>query len=72
MHTQVFWLLWVRTYIEVIKHFCLKVNKLQLELENTNILYKETVDSYNNEIELAKATEEKLLKEVKVYYLVVK
>ncbi|XP_066480771.1 synaptonemal complex protein 1 [Tiliqua scincoides] len=41
-----------------------KVNKLQSELENINILYKETVDSCNKEIELAKATEEKLLKEV--------
>ncbi|XP_063153448.1 synaptonemal complex protein 1 [Candoia aspera] len=41
-----------------------KVNKLQLELENINKLHKETIDNYKNEIEIARANEKRLLKEV--------
>ncbi|XP_060088971.1 synaptonemal complex protein 1 [Heteronotia binoei] len=41
-----------------------EVTKLQLELENISKLHKETVDNYRNEIEVAKAAEKKLLKEI--------
>ncbi|NWQ71239.1 SYCP1 protein, partial [Neopipo cinnamomea] len=41
-----------------------KVNKLQLELENTNKQHKETVDSYQKEIETKKVNENKLREEV--------
>ncbi|XP_016848847.2 synaptonemal complex protein 1 isoform X2 [Anolis carolinensis] len=47
-----------------------KVKKLQLELENINKLHKETIFSYKNEIEMARATEEKLLKELEAMKLV--
>ncbi|XP_033008928.1 synaptonemal complex protein 1-like [Lacerta agilis] len=40
-----------------------KVNKLQLELESMKKLHKETTDNYKNEIEKARAVEEKLFKE---------
>ncbi|KAH0618958.1 hypothetical protein JD844_018535 [Phrynosoma platyrhinos] len=39
-----------------------KVIKLQLELENTNKLHKEAIDSYKNETEIAKAAEAELRK----------
>nr|XP_016848488.1 PREDICTED: synaptonemal complex protein 1 [Anolis carolinensis] len=48
----------------------LPVKKLQLELENINKLHKETIFSYKNEIEMARATEEKLLKELEAMKLV--
>ncbi|XP_043389556.1 synaptonemal complex protein 1 isoform X4 [Chelonia mydas] len=38
-----------------------KVNKLQLELENVSRQHKETVDSYQKEIEAKNITEEKLI-----------
>ncbi|XP_027765601.1 synaptonemal complex protein 1 [Empidonax traillii] len=41
-----------------------KVNKLQLELENKNKQHKETVDSYQKEIETKKVNENKLHEEV--------
>ncbi|XP_039212840.1 synaptonemal complex protein 1 [Crotalus tigris] len=41
-----------------------KVNNFQLELENINRLHKETSDNYKNEIEMAKANEKRLLKEI--------
>ncbi|NXM03485.1 SYCP1 protein, partial [Tyrannus savana] len=41
-----------------------KVNKLQLELENMNKQHKETVDSYQKEIETKKVNENKLHEEV--------
>ncbi|XP_050176315.1 synaptonemal complex protein 1 [Myiozetetes cayanensis] len=41
-----------------------KVNKLQLELENMNKQHKETVDSYQKEIETKKINENKLHEEV--------
>ncbi|XP_058032669.1 synaptonemal complex protein 1 [Ahaetulla prasina] len=41
-----------------------KVNNLELELENTNRLYKETSDNYKNEIEMSKTNEKRLLKEI--------
>ncbi|XP_077191102.1 synaptonemal complex protein 1 isoform X2 [Paroedura picta] len=41
-----------------------EVTTLQLELENITKMHKVTVDSYRNEIEMGKATEKKLLKEV--------
>ncbi|XP_067323164.1 synaptonemal complex protein 1 [Anolis sagrei] len=47
-----------------------KVKKLQLELENINELHKETIYSYKNEIEIARETEEKLLKELEAIKLV--
>lgn len=42
------------------------MKKLQLELENINCQYKETVDGYQKDLEAKKATEEKLLEEVSV------
>ncbi|XP_039245466.1 synaptonemal complex protein 1 isoform X2 [Pipra filicauda] len=41
-----------------------KVNKLQLELENMNKQHKETVDSYQKDIETKKVNENKLHEEV--------
>lgn len=42
------------------------MNILQLELENTNKLHKETSDNYKNEIEMSKTNEKRLLKEVRI------
>ncbi|XP_042317989.1 synaptonemal complex protein 1 isoform X2 [Sceloporus undulatus] len=47
-----------------------KVIKLQLELENTNKLHKEAIDSYKNETEIAKAAEAELHKKLEAMKLV--
>ncbi|KAM7169872.1 synaptonemal complex protein 1 [Macrochelys suwanniensis] len=47
-----------------------KVNKLQLELENVNRQHKETVDSYQKEIEAKNIIEEKLLEKVEKMRLI--
>ncbi|XP_050810231.1 synaptonemal complex protein 1 [Gopherus flavomarginatus] len=47
-----------------------KVNTLQLELENVNGQHKETVDSYQKEIEAKNITEEKLLEKVEKMRLI--
>ncbi|KAJ7331811.1 hypothetical protein JRQ81_013991 [Phrynocephalus forsythii] len=46
-----------------------KVNKLQSELENINKLHQETIDSYKNETEMARAAEENLVKELQAMKL---
>ncbi|XP_043389558.1 synaptonemal complex protein 1 isoform X6 [Chelonia mydas] len=47
-----------------------KVNKLQLELENVSRQHKETVDSYQKEIEAKNITEEKLIEKVEKMRLI--
>ncbi|XP_029769676.1 synaptonemal complex protein 1 [Terrapene carolina triunguis] len=47
-----------------------KVNTLQLELENVNRQHKETIDSYQKEIEAKNITEEKLLEKVEKMRLI--
>ncbi|XP_065447084.1 synaptonemal complex protein 1 [Chrysemys picta bellii] len=47
-----------------------KVNTLQLELENVNRQHKETINSYQKEIEAKNITEEKLLEKVEKMRLI--
>ncbi|EMP29792.1 Synaptonemal complex protein 1 [Chelonia mydas] len=47
-----------------------EVNKLQLELENVSRQHKETVDSYQKEIEAKNITEEKLIEKVEKMRLI--
>lgn len=46
--------------------YSLKVNKLQLEMENMNKQHKARVDIYEKEIEAKGVTENNLLEEVRV------